>query len=55
MNQSTRKSSIARNAADIGPWLGKPEHWTQALTQHIGAPAPVGEADDPACGADGCV
>ena len=41
---------------DIGPWLGNPEHWAQALTQHIdaSAPAPKIEADGPVCGPDGC-
>ncbi|MCA1424250.1 hypothetical protein I6F24_37130, partial [Bradyrhizobium sp. BRP23] len=39
---------------DIGPWLGKPESWVQALTQHIGTLAPASEADGPVCGPDGC-
>ena len=39
---------------DVGPWLGRPEQWAQALAQHIGAPAPVSEADGPVCGPDGC-
>lgn len=42
---------------DIGPWLGRPDQWAQALAQHVGAPAPVdavGEANGPICGPDGC-
>jgi putative protein-disulfide isomerase len=39
---------------DIGPWLGQPERWAQALAQHVGAPAPADEADGPVCGLDGC-
>lgn len=39
---------------DIGPWLGQPEPWAQALARHIGAPASLGEAEGPVCGLDGC-
>ncbi|MFP3891089.1 DsbA family protein [uncultured Ralstonia sp.] len=39
---------------DIGPWLGRPEPWAQALAQLVGAPAPVNGADGPVCTPDGC-
>jgi putative protein-disulfide isomerase len=39
---------------DMGPWLGHPAQWAQALAEHIGAPAPQHGADGPVCGPDGC-
>jgi len=42
---------------DVGPWLGKPDAWAQALTQHLGAGAAAAQANGaagPVCTPDGC-